>query len=420
MLLSFSYISRIYHILFVLLAFFIPLFRLGASYVIVALFVLWLIEADFRRKMLRIKKEKWRMALLALSLFYLLFLVGMIYTKDFTGGLSNLRVKLPLLVFPLLLSSLDKEYLSKGRMHHIFIAFISATVLISLINLGRSFSSYLQTGDSASFYYSGITYGLHSSYFALFECFSIALVIYFFFRLPLKTSWLVKLGLAAVVLFLMVFTILLSSKTGIIALVGVFVLTSFWIWWVLKKPAFSLSFAFISLSVIAILFYTFDQSNARMKVLVTEIKSKPSENISEGKGNARMLIWTSALQKFSESPFIGFGTGDVYHALEEQYQDNNYHNLSRHKLNAHNSYLETSLAIGALGLLMLLAVLLLPLFFAFRSRYLLLLTFLLLISMNFMTESMLKRQDGVVFFAFFLCLLVFGWKELLYAGEEAE
>ena len=71
------------------------------------------------------------------------------------------------------------------------------------------------------------------------------------------------------------------------------------------------------------------------------------------------------------------------------------------KFNAHNQYMQTMLGHGIPGLFCLLAIILLQLFEAFKRSDLLYLSFVLLFSMAGLTESMLNRNKGIMFFLVF-------------------
>lgn len=97
----------------------------------IMLTVIWVMEGNFAEKWKGIKTDRriqWMIA------FYLIHVLGLIYTSNFDYGLKDLRVKLPLLLFPLILGTIqfrDKKWLD--RLLFIFIL----SVLIS------TFYSYL-------------------------------------------------------------------------------------------------------------------------------------------------------------------------------------------------------------------------------------------------------------------------------------
>ena len=94
-----------------------------------------------------------------------------------------------------------------------------------------------------------------------------------------------------------------------------------------------------------------------------------------------------------------------------EYKKENITAAYKQKLNAHNQYLQTALSIGFFGLIVLLISLFLPFVDSFKNGNFLLIIFLLIISFNFLFESMLERQSGVVFYAFFNSFLFFSKKD---------
>jgi O-antigen ligase len=95
------------------------------------------------------------------------------------------------------------------------------------------------------------------------------------------------------------------------------------------------------------------------------------------------------------------GTGDVKDHLLEKYREKQLYNALGLELNAHNQYLQTMLALGIIGLLILLLNIVLPALYGMEMKHYLYLIFLILVAFNFLFESMLETQAGVVFYAFF-------------------
>ena len=95
----------------------------------------WLFLGDpIKTKLHRFFHNK--IALLLVSL-YLLHVIGLLYTSDFAYALKDLRVKLPLLVFPLILSSvkpLEKKYADLLMIVYVVAVFIATSI---------SFTKYL-------------------------------------------------------------------------------------------------------------------------------------------------------------------------------------------------------------------------------------------------------------------------------------
>jgi O-antigen ligase len=98
---------------------------------------------------------------------------------------------------------------------------------------------------------------------------------------------------------------------------------------------------------------------------------------------------------------FGVGTGDANDILLQSYKSKDYAGILENRLNAHNQYLQTYIAVGIPGFLVLILMLFIPLIQSFRTGNILFLLLLVLVSFNLLFESMFERQAGVVFYAFF-------------------
>lgn len=79
----------------------------------IGLAAIWLIEGNFKNKLSQLKSNK--VALLLIS-FYLIHIVGLIYSNNTEYALKDLRVKLPLFLFPFILATclqLEKKWLDR-------------------------------------------------------------------------------------------------------------------------------------------------------------------------------------------------------------------------------------------------------------------------------------------------------------------
>ena len=116
----------------------------------------------------------------------------------------------------------------------------------------------------------------------------------------------------------------------------------------------------------------------------------------------RFDIWRNFTDVFQDnSIFTGAGVGDVKRALVQVYEKKGIESPSK-PTECHNQFIQTLVACGVLGLLLLLTIIGYAFWLAYKNRDLVLLLFMLIISINFMFESVLERVFGVIFFAFFL------------------
>ena len=122
---------------------------------------------------------------------------------------------------------------------------------------------------------------------------------------------------------------------------------------------------------------------------------------------ARVIVWQNALEVIKENPVFGVGTGDTKQALMNKYKEKNISTALENELNAHNTFLQTYMSIGVFGFLVLVLSLIIPAWFAFKQKKIVYLLFLVLVAFHFLVESMLAKQAGVVFYAFFNAVLFY-------------
>src|SRR5688572_1489290 len=89
----------------------------------------WLLEGDLKNKLNKFLHNT--PALLFTSLI-LLHLLGLLYTTDFNYALNDIRIKAPLLVLPLLLST--TKPLSEKRLNTLLYVFVSAVLTGTFIS----------------------------------------------------------------------------------------------------------------------------------------------------------------------------------------------------------------------------------------------------------------------------------------------
>jgi len=208
----------------VLLAVGMPVSRFLVS---VSQFVLlgnWIIEANFLAKWNALKKSKAFWAFIGIYLFYAL---GLLWTEDYTYGIKDLRIKLPMLWLPVLFFT--SPQLSKKEYHSILHFFVGATVIATFWSMAVYFGlTKIKIHDvrEISRFESHIRFSL-----------MIVLAILYLFFVLIRKDIRFKIIYACVLVWLLCFLILLQSFTGII-IAGIIAFTA--LSWVLvsKNSAF--------------------------------------------------------------------------------------------------------------------------------------------------------------------------------------
>jgi hypothetical protein len=167
----------------------------------------WIVEGRFREKLqlLRQRKGLW----LILSI-YLVHVLAMSYTADLGYGFHDLRIKLPLLVLPLIIGTSEPIHYDRLR---ILILFFSASVLVNtLISAAILFGIV----DYAITDIRQISIFISHIRFSLMINISIFSLVYLILDRDFKAGNLIRLTLAVVVTWLILFLSLLQSITGIV------------------------------------------------------------------------------------------------------------------------------------------------------------------------------------------------------------
>jgi O-antigen ligase len=128
----------------------------------------------------------------------------------------------------------------------------------------------------------------------------------------------------------------------------------------------------------------------------------------------RLAKWKTSLQVFSTAPLFGVTNGSYKERLIAQYLENDFTYSAQEQYSSHNQFLYTLVSNGIVGVLVLLALLLIPLAQHPWAEYL---PFMLLMCVFFLTEDILSRQQGIVFFVFFYMVLTTGFSNSNSGGR---
>ncbi|MCW3084112.1 MAG: hypothetical protein JWP12_1478 [Bacteroidetes bacterium] len=386
--------------LLLLIAFCLPFARLVAIF-IALLLLNWLLEGDFKNKLHTIFKNKFALLFLA---FYVLHLVGLLYTQNMEAGLFDIQVKLSLLIFPLILGSRPVDKTDRDT---IFLALIAGGIFSALMMLTRAIFTYFTTGEENFYYEAFSSFLIHPSYISMYLNVVISWMLINLMNGGFAGKKFSNKIAVAIILFFSFIIVLLSSKMGLITLLLIYI--SFLVYFIIKRKKYLLGFSGIVLIFLAIFLVL--QLSPEIKGRVTRaISAVTNDNPDQKNAEStavRMLVWKAANQVISEHPLLGAGTGDAKDELMKEYENRGMTGAIEHKLNSHNEFYQVFVALGLIGLILLLAGLFLPMIFAIRKPDPIYFCFLLIIIFNFLPESMLETQAGVMFYAFFNSMLCF-------------
>lgn len=271
--------SLMYYVL-ILLAVSIPLSEFGMSVAQFLLLGLWAFEGaskkayttasdqvpGFWRRIGNNLSCKLRMllnnpaAMVVVSLYFL-HLIGTLYSSNIPYALKDLRIKLPLLALPVIIST--SAPLGKKRLNKLLVFFILAVFSGTMASIYVLFKGQVTDPRELSIFISHIR-------FSLTICFSILILIYFWAKTTYSNKAALFLIPAAIVWFL-IFLLILESVTGIaITIVMGFIFLFYYIF-TLKSLAIKLT---SSLLLLVIIFFSYSFLN---KVIITYGTPEPVE-----------------------------------------------------------------------------------------------------------------------------------------------
>lgn len=339
-------------------------------------------------------KVNWKKVLISSSL-YLLFIVSALYTTNFDRAIKLLIRLSPFLVLPIGFAMVPQALYKKLTDVFVWVYIISCGLFCFIILV------YIKTLSSTDIYviYSYLStqfwgYGDHPIYSSLYL--GIALILMLFKN---------KKSVFNIFLFVtIVFTLLFLSRKGNIiglVIVGVFMLVSN------SKKIFSKTFlGYIFTGLIIVIGVSFLFNNFLLIRFQEIFNVNQIVYNTETSTGIRSILWRTSLNLSFDSPFFGYGLGNVQDLIDFSLIENGYRELTLIlRYNAHNQYLQIALISGYLGLLFFLSVLMY--IFHQIKKYKPALYIFIYIIFCFIFESLLERQNGIIITALFFNLFLF-------------
>jgi len=122
----------------------------------------------------------------------------------------------------------------------------------------------------------------------------------------------------------------------------------------------------------------------------------------------RFEFWRCAVELISDNFFFGIGTGNVKQTLNEYYKKVDTRLSPDKWYFPHNQYLTIMVRFGFVGLLIFLVSIFAVVLYEKKQRDFFVFIFLAIIFMSMINEDTLETQYGVILFAFWGALFIFG------------
>jgi len=386
------------------------------SIAIVLLFINWLFIPNKIESFRQLSTNKFALILIC---FYLYHILELLNANDVREAFFDLEKKIAFIVLPLIFAttpSID-GHLTKRVLFY----FSWSCVLAAIICLVNSFY-YYGLGDSSYFFYHklGSPLGIHAVYFSLYISASIFIQFQYLVDNWKTVSLSTKIITVVVILFFIGFLLLLSSKTIILAF---FLAFSFFLVRLIFKSNGKLLGWVTSIASILLLFVFFTlMPNVRERfeeILFDEYRQDNPLFLDDYQGyhftggNIRLAIWKICLEVVNvrKAWIIGVGPGDVQNILTQTYVQKHVYpgdGISEGFLhyNAHNQFLQYYVSLGIIGLIFFIAILRFVIVKIILRRDIMTGCILAVFLSFCITESVLERQKGIVFFTLFALLIM--------------
>ena len=357
-------------------------------------FILWILTFWLNKKHLSIKDVfsgigKW------FILYYIILLLGMLWTENDSFGLSKLENKLSFLLIPILLA-ISHFSISRKQFMNVLLFSLLLSLLINYgLALHTSFtlakSSVYDTLISANF-----SQLMHRSYYCNYLIIGCIVILDRMFKKEAIGLYLILFSLFSIGVFQTL------AKSGI--LTYFLLIPAFLFWQLLKTKQYRSILICLSGFVISIaLLAKIDNPiKTRFQHIPAALESFESKNNPSTESNtSRLLMWSTSIDVFKEFPFAGVGTGDYDDVLTKKNESYGNSGVAMHRYNSHNQFLNTMVQLGLLGLVVLIMLFLNGFKMAYQQKNIIGLFTLSCFFLNFLFESFIESQAGIILF----CLL---------------
>jgi O-antigen ligase len=307
-----------------------------------------------------------------------------------------------LFVFPFIFSFFSKQngflLIQKIKISNRFLVYyILAVLLLNLIFFSIFWIGEFNLFDTSKHYAYLIDnklgkYNIHSIYMSMHLCVSI---IFALITIIKSTNKKVNLLYIIVILLLLFFLLVLNKKGPILSLIAVISL------YVLYRGNRTMRSVFIgSLVLLTLIISINTKSRNQFKELfkINDIAQSTATST-----NIRYTIYKNALQAFKKQPLFGYGIGDSKNELLKVHKKNSLL-LYENEYNTHNQYLSFLLSVGVIGLILISFSLFNLLRKGIKQANFLFLGIFIFYLIEMFSENILERENGVIFYSFFISL----------------
>lgn len=395
--------KRLHLVLIILFAVTFPFHIQVSNIFFIAFAANWLLEGNLLKKLSIAVNNKW---VLLFSGFYLLHIVGLLFSSNIGDGLFDLEKKAALFAFPFILVSVN---FTIKQVHYIILSFIIACFILTAVCFAFAAYQWLEN-NTTEFFFSqelALTVDIHRVYLSMYLLFCIFSLLYIKSHIRLWKQFFINAVTWFLIIYFLITIFLLGSRILIALTLISSIIYIAWYVYRYKKVIAGLSVLFVIFLLVSLTIYHSERYRTLFRELYTDLDKGKTEFNTTGP-NLRLEVWKNVKELLKEK-WYGVGTGDVTDELVVVYKRNEFNLGAEARLNAHSQYLETWLGLGPIGLFTLLAGFIFPLYWSFKRGNYYYGSYIILFAIVCFTESLLCRNKGIMFYGLFNSLFIFAF-----------
>jgi O-antigen ligase len=352
-----------------------------------------------------------------LILPFLFILIQGFYSEWNVFSKNAIR-SLPVIIFPFLFFYL-KPWLQNEQIKLVLKSLVFSAVGYSAFLL--SVALYRQIGykpDFSTINWFFFTYydftaalDIHPTYLGMYLCMAFAVL---FHHLLVHRKRIIPTML--VLAFLMLIIFLSGSRISLVCLILIVISLLMFKMKILEREIKIILIAFVVILPILV-FNLIPIVKERMVDMTFGIKDKYeyAKYGDEGENNnyngglvPRFQIWRCAIEVGNYNYLFGSGFGTTQDRLNACYTKKHLESFADQDYQTHSQYFNNYARGGLIGVFILLLIYFYTLFFAFKRKHMLHLCLIGIVIVASLTENILNRHMGIVFFTFFNSMFFFG------------
>ena len=340
---------------------------------------------------------------IVLGYMFLLGLISYFTSQDLIVWERKLIMKLPMILLPI-----GMLFSYRFSLKQFFYLLLVYAVSVCIIALGTTVNYFLHYEEINALIIQSraieVMGGINHIYFSIFNSFSILALGYVYFNFNrFKVGGELKTVVLIVGLLNLICLHILSARTGLVGfyfslfLLGILLVVKY------KKLKLALIGGAVAVILLTGAYLTVGSFKNRVENTVTDFKiTYNNENPNFRSFAMRFEAWKTAVHIIKDNGAYGVGMGDVEAEMQERYETDRTLLVLENRIPPHNQFLNDGVAYGVLGIALLLLLFALPFGGQKLIAHPVFLAFWGIVLMGFMFESVLERQRGVAFVAFFL------------------